>query len=234
MNDPLAHYYNLHGVDTTLIRETVPGNKYLAVHLNNGNLGVCSTLNQQVTVTTETLESPDLENVQHRILLNAYYNALLNYNNSYDKNIDIFDQVDFKKYRKVVMVGFFRSLVKKFEKDGIPLTIFDKMETSEKLTPMEEQMRTISQADAVILSGTTVFNMTYGDIMEATSPESHVFLLGPSNILDQDMFAWPSLKVVFGSVFEPHDQRVIDVIRSGGGTPSFLQWMKKVYIEKQL
>ena len=31
---------------------------------------------------------------------------------------DIFDKIDFKKYNKIVMIGFFKSLVKKFENES--------------------------------------------------------------------------------------------------------------------
>ena len=91
---PLQHFLEKYGVDISTIQKIVCGRKYSAVLLKNGNIGVCANLQNHVTVEIDDLKTPDLDKTEHRILLNAYYNATLNYSNRYEQSVDIFDGVD--------------------------------------------------------------------------------------------------------------------------------------------
>ncbi len=230
MKEPLAYFYEKQGIDLQSIKEIVCGEKYVAVILKNGRIGVCATLMHDVNVSIQDLRFPDLNKIEHRIVINAYFNANYNYQNTYNTTIDIFDKIDFRKYNKIVMVGFFRSLVDKFEKDNIKLTIFDKMENDEKLTDMSDQLKEVSKADALILSSTTVFNNTFLDLIYKTKDGCDIYTLGPSTILNQEMFQYKNIKILFGSVFETNDENTPRIIQQGGGTKQFLAFMDKVYL----
>jgi uncharacterized protein (DUF4213/DUF364 family) len=230
MQEPLEYLFEKYGIDLKLIQDIVCGEKYVAVLLKNGQVGVCATLNNYVNLDIRELRFPDLQKISHRIVLNAYFNAVCNYQNSYDYKLDIFDKIDFKQYKKIVMVGFFRSLVDKFEKEQIKLTIFDKMEQDEKLTDMSKQLSEISEADALILSSTTVFNNTFLELVNSTKDRCDIYTLGPSTILSKEMFQYKNIKVLFGSVFEPNDVNTLKTIQNGGGTKQFMPFMSKVYL----
>lgn len=233
MNEPLTYFFEKYGIDLKAIREIICGEKYVAVVLKNGQIGVCATLNNYVNIDVRDLRIPDISNTQHRIVLNAYFNASLNYQNKYDTTIDIFDKIDFTKYQKIVMIGFFKSLVKKFEHENIDLIIFDKAEEDDKLTNMSKQLSEVSTADALIISSTTVFNNTFLDIVNATKKKCDVYTLGPSTILSKEMFSFKNIKFLFGSVFEPNDVNTLRIIQHGGGTKQFLPFMDKVYLSKK-
>ncbi len=233
MQEPLEYFFEKYGIDIQNIKHIVCGEKYVAVVLKNGNLGVCATLGNYVNIDIRDLRFPDLKNIQHRIVLNAYFNAAYNYNNQYDTTIDIFNKIDFKKYNKIVMVGFFRSLVEKFENEKINLTIFDKAEEDPKLTDMSEQLDEIAKTDALILSSTSVFNNTFLDIVNATNDHCDIYTLGPSTILNSKMFKYRNIKLLFGSVFEPNDVNTLKVIQNGGGTKQFLPFMNKVFLKPE-
>ena len=231
MQEPLKYFFEKYGLDIQNIKQIVCGEKYVAVVLKNGNLGVCATLDNYVNIEIKDLRFPDLKNLQHRIVLNAYFNATFNYNNQYDSTIDIFDEIDFKKYNKIVMIGFFQSLVKKFESEKIELKIFDKAVQDDKLTDMSKQLSEIAKADALILSSTSVFNNTFLNLINTTKDNCDIYTLGPSTILNEEMFQYRNIKFLFGSIFENNDINSIKIIQQGGGTKQFLPFMNKVYLQ---
>ena len=231
MQEPLEYFFEKYGIDIQNIKHIICGEKYVAVVLKNGNLGVCATLGNYVNIDIRDLRFPDLKNIQHRIVLNAYFNAAYNYNNHYDTTIDVFDKIDFKKYQKIVMVGFFQSLVKKFENEKIDLKIFDKAVKDDKLTDMSEQLAEIAKTDALILSSTSVFNNTFLDLVNSTNDNCDIYTLGPSTILNSKMFEYRNIKLLFGSVFEPNDVNTLKIIQDGGGTKQFLPFMNKVFLK---
>ena len=233
MQEPLSYFFEKYGIDLQNIKHIVCGEKYVAVQLKNGQVGVCATLNNYVNIDVRDLRFPDLNKTTHRIVLNAYFNALFNYQNTYDTSIDIFDKMDFKPFKKIVMVGFFRSLVEKFEREGIPLTIFDKFEEGPKLTDMKLQLEEISKADALILTSTSVFNNTFMELIDAASKNCNIFMLGPSTILSKEMFQYKNIRILFGSVFEKNDIMALKIIQSGGGTKQFMPFMKKVFLHNE-
>jgi uncharacterized protein (DUF4213/DUF364 family) len=101
------------------------------------------------------------------------------------------------------MIGWFGSLTEKFKKMNINITIFDRLSDDSILTPMSEQAGRLATADCVILTGTTIHNNSFTDIISKTAKDCHIMLLGPSNILHLDMFLYHNIKVVYGSLFEP-------------------------------
>ncbi len=231
MQEPLEYFFEKTGIDIQNIRDIVYGEKYVAVVLRNGKIGVCATLDNYVNVDIRDLRFPDLKNIRHRIVLNAYFNADYNYNNQYDTTIDVFDKIDFTKYQKIVMIGFFRSLVEKFENEKIDLKIFDKAVEDDKLTNMSEQLIEVAKTDALILSSTSVFNNTFLDLVNATNENCDIYTLGPSTILNNEMFQYRNIKLLFGSVFEPNDVNTLKIIQNGGGTKQFLPFMDKVFLK---
>ena len=194
--DPLEFYLQKQAFDTNEISKLVCGEKYLSIELNNGNIGVCATLDLPVKLKIEDLKNIDLSSYSHRIAVNAYINAQLNYKNTFSNQQDIFDKLDFTKYKKIVMVGYFKSLVDKFINAGIELTIFDKVKKDEILENMNRQPKIISEADAIILTSTTIFNNTFQKIIELSNNSSDIFMLGPSTILDINMFSYRNIKLI--------------------------------------
>lgn len=233
MEDPLKYLTEKYGIDVLSIKQIVFGKKYIAVMLNNGNIGVCATLLNKININIEDLNKHDINNFQHRIIINAYFNAVLNYTNDYKNNIDIFDAVNFKSYKNLVMIGYFKPLIRKFNIENIKFSIFDKSTNNGDEISMEKQMEYVAEADAIVLTGTSIFNGTFMNIIKNTSKHCNIFLLGPSAIMSKDIFEYKNVKMIFGSVFEKNDHRVIDIIKEGFGTRHFLRFGKKVYLQKE-
>ena len=230
--EPLEYFLHNDGYDPSFIKRCEIGEKYAGIMLNNGNIGVCAILGQQVDDSILSGREPDTTNVGHRILLNAYFNALHNYTMPEVGKGDIFTEERFSAYERIVMIGSFASLLEKFYTAGISLDVFDRITGEEFLIPMRHQPGFLARAGCVILTGTTVSNNTFMEITGHTSDGCDIFLLGPSNILHQAMLSYKNIKVVFGSRFKNSDHRVLDLIRDGHGTKSFLNNENKVYISR--
>lgn len=228
LDEPLKHFVEKHGVDCAKIEKIVCGQRYSAVLLKNGNIGVCANLLKHVNLDIEDLEKPGLNNTGHRIILNAYFNSLLNYSNRYEKNLDIFEAVDFKHYKAIGMVGLFKPILEKFNKSHIEIRVFDKIKESSLIEPITQEMAYIKKADALILTATSIFNGTFMEIVDHSCERCDIFLLGPSAIMDSDMFRYKNIKGIFGAVFEPGDERVLDTIKQGFGTKKFIRYGRKV------
>lgn len=230
MEEPVKHFYSLVGFDRKKIQEWVIGEKYVAVMNTEGNIGVCARLGTEMDEGLFRDGEPDPDNPGHRIILNAYFNSVCNYENLYDERRDIFDSIDFSQHRRIVMIGYFESLYRKFSEKNIALEVFDIQKESNILTDISAMERSLSGAGSIILTGTTIFNNTFNDIISIAPAGCNIFLLGPSNILSVEMFRYPGIKVVFGSVFDKNDSRVLEKIAEGSGTRGFLPYLHKVYI----
>lgn len=230
MGDPLQHYYSILGYEKPLIKRMVAGTKYVGIMLTNGQIGVCSTLNKVVSVETLMFEKPDLSVSSHRMLYNAYINAHLNYSSDFEDKKDIFQHIDFSEKSKIVMVGYFRPVVKKFLDAGIDLSVFDLIEKDDILLPLDQLNYYLGQAATVILTSTSIANGSFVDILTETSSECEVFLLGPSSILHWEMMNYRNIKKIYGAVFDLNDHRILDIIADGNGTQTFLKYGEKVNI----
>jgi uncharacterized protein (DUF4213/DUF364 family) len=232
MDEPIRYFYKKAGFNPALIKRYVIGEKFFGLMLNNGRVGLCSNLGLSVDESLlRNHTEPDLSLQEHRIVINAWLNATYNYENVYEEYFDIFDRLDFSDYRSIVMIGFFESLYEKFSNAGINLKVFDRVIENPVIEPLSDMASALMKADAVIITGTTIFNETFIRITESTGDQSNIFLLGPSNILHRDMFKYRNVKMVFGSVFENKDNGILDHILEGYSARDFLTSKNKVYIK---
>jgi len=233
VKEPLEIFYEKYGANPGLVKELVCGSRYFAVMFNDGRLGVCATLDSDYNVTINALREPDFGNTSHRILLNAYFNALINTSSRKDfQNGDVFQAVDFRKYSNIVMIGLFRPLLKKFVAAGIDISVFDKTDKEEPVLPDELQTEYIGKADVLIVTATSIFNGTFNELVNRTNSDCDVLVLGPSAVMSPLMFEYKNVKAVFGSVFNVFDDEVLSIIRNGFGTRVFACRAEKQFLLK--
>lgn len=200
--------------------------------LDNGNIGVCANLGEKIPKDIIDIKYIDINSSSHRIIISAYFNALLNYQNNYETNKDIFDAIDFKKYNNIVMVGFFKPILQKFDKSGIKVTIFDIHKESNLLTKMHKQNDLLKKADAVILTSTSLSNNTFTSVINSTINGCDIHMLGPSSLMTHEMFGYKNIKTISGATFDKYDNRILDIIKQGYGTKAFLKYGVKRTIYK--
>ncbi|PLW98551.1 MAG: hypothetical protein C0593_05260 [Marinilabiliales bacterium] len=233
MKDPLKHFFNLYPYDSETIQRYEAGECYVFVQLKNGRTGVCATLNDPPVGINPFTLLPDLDNHHHRMIYNAWLNATINDDWNADGKDDIFDVIPVDKEIKTIMVGFFRPVVKRFDGAGVPLKVFDRAVTHERLENMDNLKDEIVKADQIIVTSTTIFNGTFFEVLSLNRNAVPVYMLGPSTILHDDMFKYPGVKGLFGMSFKKFDNKTGDIIASGGGTRDFNIFAAKIYRRSQ-
>lgn len=231
MRDPLEYLYEKYNFDLSEVANIIYGETYLAIVLKNGQIGLGAVLGSPVSKGDFDFRKPDFGKVEHRIILTAYYNALLNYSKQYNKEIDIFDELDFGHYKNIVMIGLCRPLFKKMQDGNIAVKVFDEGKDDDVLVPMDEQRKHLQTADCIIITSTSVINGSFMELMGNLNDSCDAYLFGPSGLLTTDMFQYKQIKYIFGSIFDKNDERVLNLIRDGQGTPSFSKYMHKVFIQ---
>ena len=233
MLEPILHFYNKYGCETSQIAQIITGDCFTAVVLKNGKIGLCSNTSHKVDLAKIIIEKLQPDTIAHRIILNAYYNAVFNYQHDYNTEKDVFDFVDFSKYKNIVMIGYFESTYNKFMNAGLKVSVFDIDKTDPALVPLSREMDFVKNADAIMMTATTIANNTFSELTNNAKEECDIFLTGPSSIMHPDMFAYKNIKAVLGSVFNDHDQQVLDAIEKGGCTRDFIKFGRKVVYEKE-
>ena len=225
MKDFLEHLLERFGFDRKFIRQIASGRRYYAIELVNGNIGVCATLGDKLPDQLPEWINPELE--RHRIILTAYFNALLNYRSeNITETGDITETVDLGKYRNIHIVGKFSPVFERLDKMGIRYTYSDLRDLDDPMNQISRQLDLIKNADCLIMSATTVYNGTFNYLIE-NSPHSDKFLLGPSSLMTPEICDW-GIKGSFGVRFKPYDSRVLGLIAQDYGTRYFLKRGKKV------
>jgi hypothetical protein len=228
VTDPLCFLLEIFPYDPAGIRQVIAGEVYVLAELENGNMGVSSTLGHAFLLDYRAVHTLDPGNIQHRILALAWLNASVNTGAIPGFNGDIFDFPDAVEGKNIVMVGDFRPLVAKFQNRAIPLKVFDLIHTGEYISPIEEMEEALAGADTAIVTSTAMINASVSRVLERVRRDSSVFMLGPSTPLHDSWFRYPQVKGVFGMQFEPGDSRVKEAICLGMGTPAFSGFAHKV------
>jgi hypothetical protein len=228
--DPLQFLHANYGYDSSLVKQVVPGEIYTAVELNDGSIGVCSGLSGIGNQRILNIGEPKLANLHHRLFLSAYYSALLNYRREYKENADMVDSIDFSVYQAPVMIGYSKPLVKRIEGQVLRLRVFDHHKDDEALEPMSEQADACKNADCIIATATTIFNNSFGLIVKEMRNDCDLLLFGPSSILDTDMQRHFRIKNIFGMTFHTDKQKLLSLVKKGGGAQEFKHLGTRVYI----
>ncbi|MFA6480980.1 MAG: DUF364 domain-containing protein, partial [Bacteroidales bacterium] len=187
-----------------------------------------STFGKPVNTDPLLLTNPDLNHIDHRMLVTAYANANINYMQEKLGSGDIFDQISFAAKKNTVMVGYFPPLVAKFQKEGIKVSAFDQQKEYDDLIPLSELKSYLNEADCVIMTSTTLINSSFAGLLSQLKSGTEVFLLGPSTTLSPRIRNEYHLSGQFGMIFNPYDFEVLEIISKGLGTQSFSKKGKKV------
>ena len=229
MKEPLKYFLEKYKFTISEISEIVIGAKYCAVMLNNGSIGVSANLDNRFKFNINELNNLDLSIYKHRLIYNAYLNAKINFKKKKStKNEDILKVVDFEKYKKITMVGYFKPVVKKLDDMKINLNIFDLVKSEDRIIEHKLMPEYIAKSDCIILSATSIANNTFTHIVENTPNKCNIFLLGPSTIMDIDMFKFKNITAIFGTKFNLNDQESLNIINNNEGTKHFIKLANKI------
>ncbi|NVO19229.1 MAG: hypothetical protein HXX13_05980 [Bacteroidetes bacterium] len=226
--DPLKILYNSNPPEFSQVSKLIRGDIYNAVLLKDGRMGICATQGTKAEPYLLSLSEINLDIPSHRVQLIAYYNAVFNADIIPDAKQDIFTHIDFHAAGNIVMIGFFRPLVRKFDAMEIELKIFDLLNNDERLCPYEELESALTMADKVIMTSTTLANNTFSSMIRLPREDAKVFMLGPSTLLHPLMFNNPRIQGLYGMTFSRNNYKVLEIIENHGGTPDFSPYSQKV------
>jgi len=226
--DLLKELFNIHPFSAGRILRIESGQKYTGLMTTEGNIGVCANLTAFVKPDPAVMIDPDFTNIEHRILVNAWLNANVNYQAEQLGSGDIYHLNRFQDSTRNVMIGDFTPLVQKFFDDRIPIKVFDLQEQGTYLTPMVQLEESLKEAEVVILTSTCWSNMSFRQIFGLIAPNARVYMLGPSTTLHKLFLNKYRISGLYGMLFDVSDHLVLDLIAEGHGTRQFGKRGKKV------
>ncbi len=232
LKDPLQIFYDRYKFDKSEIKEVIFGKIYTAIILKTGNIGLSANLNDIKQSSFSYNNTLDLLNPDHRLILNAYYNAKFNYKSKGQLNKDLFDEINFKSYRNIVMIGYSKPMLNKLDSKEQDIYIFDNSKNDNIIVDQSLQKKYLFEAECVILTATTIVNNTFMEIVSNSGSSCDLFLVGPSTPMSEEMFKYRNVKALFGTIFKKNDTEVINIIKKGEGTRIFKHLGKKVALIK--
>ncbi|HQO09526.1 MAG TPA: DUF364 domain-containing protein [Clostridiales bacterium] len=237
---------SIHSAENKTVKTVTLGVNYCAVQICNRHAGLSWTWSHQDCCgqdkerftdyegmpAVELLKNLTVSSPSSRSMAMALLNALNSeraekFPHDYD-NSTVFDTLNLKKNSRLVMVGFFRPVVKLLQEKGVDIYIADKgnnMGDEEELTD-----RLNSWAEAAILSSTSIVNGTYDSLISMCGKRYPVAMLGPTTPLFPEIFKDYGVSILAGSVVNDSDM-IMKLIRQGAGTPDFKHYTKKVYVK---
>jgi uncharacterized protein (DUF4213/DUF364 family) len=217
----LLHLYKKYGFDVNLIHSFVTGDKYTAIMLKNGNIGLAANLYGIKINNLDEIKNSDLNSTVFRTLYLAWLNAFINGNHQALSKTDFFDSYHFTNFQNIVLIGYSKSLTEKLLSLNKIISIFDNNSEYQGIKHQSELSDYVKTADCLIITATTLINDTYDEIVSQTDSSCEIFLLGPSSPMDNTLFDTQNLKAVFGMQFKKFDSELMDMVAKGAGTNDF-------------
>lgn len=224
--------------EKTQLKELTIGLGYTAALTEDGDCGVsftyftrpsasCTVVSHPMDVegkpATELLSLIHSEKLIERASALAMANAL-NARRSREMERDSGDLSDKLGGRKYAMVGYFGPVVNQLKKKGIQIVAIDE---SKGIGDSDAFYRYLEEeAEALILTSTSLINGSTESILERLRPETKTILLGPTTPMIPEAFA--ALPVDYlGGIAVTDGASVIREIRHGKGTPAIMKHAEK-------
>ena len=165
-----------------------------------------------LTATKQILKIACLHAIfQHRARQGGY---------TFIRNTDPIDLLELERYKNVVMVGAFHSYIDKMVEKGVRLRV---LELDKKAflpqhrpfyIPSDQYQEVLPEADLVIVTGLTLVNNTFDDLLTAISPESHSIVVGPSASLLPELFFDHHIDML-GGMLITRPERLFSLVSQG-------------------
>ncbi len=158
----------------------------------------------------------------------ATANAILNNNQKASGGPDVMELI--KPTDTVVMIGYFSPLVPLIQKKAKKLIICERSPRGESLPDYAAYFE-LKRCDVAFVSATTLINKTIDSILDTT--EAPVLaLLGPSTIMDEEIFSKTGITHLCGSIVS-NCELAKRIVSEGGGTRKLKAATKKGCVECQ-
>jgi uncharacterized protein (DUF4213/DUF364 family) len=227
------------------LRRVVLGLGYIAVQLENDNVGLsanimynrttdCAVFNKAGTLkgsfVGEILALGAQKDLLSRAVCLASINALMNINGC-GLSGDIFDEISLHKGDRAVMIGYIEPVASMFKNRGYIISVYDNRFDGDPLLNNREPMGSAcSRADMIVITATSIINDTIKDVLKFSEKAQEVIIMGPSTPMTHTAFLSTPVSYLAGSlVTDP--EKALDIVMEGGGTLTLYRFnaMKKLY-----
>lgn len=231
-----------------------------AVKLSDGSYGIASAIKdsdihcdkkerdfgdftplQIVGLKVSTLFAHEKNTATVQILkiaaLNAFFHRFVK-DNSYKilRNTDPIDILDLNKYKNVAMVGAFHSYINKLSKFNNNLQVLELNKDAflphhaQYYVSAEKYKEVISNADLVIITGLTLVNNTFDNLLSAISPNSKSIVIGPSSGIIPDLFFEKQIDIIGGTLITNPEKLFPMVSQGAAGYHLFKYCAEKICV----
>ena len=141
--------------------------------------------------------------------------------------VDAFDATEIRSADTVVVVGAFVPFLRELKRRRQPFLVLERNPATLKadempfFRPAEEARTVISEADIVLITGSSLVNNTLEDLLGLAKPGARVTVVGPTVGMLPDAFLRRGANVL-GTVRLIAPDAFLDVLAEGGGAPDFL------------
>lgn len=221
------------------------GLHYTAVTVDDGRLGLCYTMANFGRRCSEARRFRDLDGAPAPDLLDhvrsddplersigvALVNALnepraASLSRDDGRRSGVITQLGITAATRVAMVGYFPPVVARLEGVGALVSVLDRDHG------MGDEARFLAALplwpDVLILTATTILNDSFDAILGQVRHGAWVVLMGPSTPMMPEVYAGLPLHMLAGMV-AVDKERVLAVVRQGGGTPALGPHCRKVF-----
>lgn len=118
---------------------------------------------------------------------------------------------------RVAMVGYFGPVIAQLRKTGCQLDILELNAKHGEILPPEKNSEVLAGCTVAIITGTSLINGTFHDLISTLGEPRAAVILGPSSPLCGDIFYDTKITHVAGSRVRDTDA-VLRIVSEGGGT----------------
>ena len=214
------------------IRQVVLGLGYIAVEVEGSGVGLCANiLPEEKTSCTVFARAGSLKgstvadildlgrktDLLSRSITLATANAVSNQEGSGYEG-DVFDKVGVRQSDRATMVGFIAPVAAMLKAGGCTVDVFEHRDIrDERIRPHDAMEESMSRADIVILTATTIVNGSIRDILPLKTRARAVILMGPSTPMLPKAFSATPITLIAGCRVVDA-RRAMDIVMEGGGT----------------
>jgi len=163
--------------------------------------------------TISSLRTATLNAISSKIILEGNYKII--------ENCDPIQLLDLNSRKTITIVGAFQSYIRKISETKNKLFVLELSENAlapeqrKFFVPAEEYKKIVPDSDIVIITGQTLVNKTFDNLLSAVSHDTQVVVTGPScGILPQILF---DKKVnIIGTIRITKPDILFDIVSEGG------------------
>lgn len=227
------------------IDEVIVGLTIAAVSLDDGSIGTCLILHEEMENLSEVVFNPEeikgmsvvemakwatdpTEHPLRRTVAIAAINACATHLSfSQTDEVDASMSVVVNWDDTVGVIGYIRSLVNKLEDKVKKVIVYDNGE-KENVYPPETQKLLLPLCDIVYITGTTFVNNSIDHLLDLCQNAREIIIVGPTTPMFPNAYKGTNVKMIAGGIWKKECKKEIFArVALNAGVPKLSEYMQK-------